>query len=169
MSPHRPRKSLAQLREAYDETLDALHRRFEQLEAAVAEFPPDLDERTLAAAWRSDDPSERNRADCVLASFEKTYMLLMDLVGLSVKLGRRMAVVTANESASAIEVLRDAGVISREAKEALDVQREVRNMSQHIYVELSISTLREAVKQQLETTPRAVRNIATWVESFEGL
>jgi uncharacterized protein YutE (UPF0331/DUF86 family) len=158
---------VAQLREAYDETLDALRCRFEQLEAAVAQFPPDLDERTLTTAWGSDDPSERNRADGVLASFEKTYMLLMDLITLSVKLGRRVGDLHADEDASAVEVLRDAGVISHDAQEALEVQREVRNTSQHVYVELSMSVLRDAVQQQLEMTPRAIRNIAVWVESLE--
>jgi hypothetical protein len=69
VNPHRPRRSSAQLRESYDETLDALRRRFEQLEWAV------------------------------------------------------------------------------------DVQREVRNSSQRIYVELAVSDLRDAVMQQLDSTP----------------
>jgi len=54
---------VVQLRDSYDETLDALRRRFEQLEAAVAQFPPDLDEQALSTAWYSGDPRERNRAD----------------------------------------------------------------------------------------------------------
>jgi hypothetical protein len=85
MSPPRAQRTAVQLRDSYNETLDALRRRFEQLEAAVAQFAPDLDERALSAAWHSEDPLERNRADNVLSSFEKTYMLLMDLVTLSVK------------------------------------------------------------------------------------
>ena len=85
MSPPRAQRTAVQLRDSYNETLDALRRRFEQLEAAVAQFAPDLDEQALSAAWHSEDPLERNRADNVLSSFEKTYMLLMDLVTLSVK------------------------------------------------------------------------------------
>jgi uncharacterized protein YutE (UPF0331/DUF86 family) len=166
VSPHRPRRSVAQLRETYDETLDSLRRRFEQLEAAAAQFSPDLDEQSLAAAWSSGDPSERNRADSVLASFEKTYMLLMDLIALSVKLGRRSGAVTDEESVSALEVMRDARVISQKTQEAIEAQRVVRNASQHVYVELSMSALREAVLQQLETTPRVIRSVAAWVESF---
>ena len=92
MSPYRPQRSSEQLRESYDETLDALRRRFEQLEWAVAQFQPDLDEEAFSAAWYSDDPPERIRADSVLSSFEKTYMLLMDLIALSVKLARRLGV-----------------------------------------------------------------------------
>lgn len=71
MSPERPRRSTRELRESYDETLDAVRRRFEQLESAVAQFSPDLDESAFTAAWSSDDPSERNRADSVLSSFRE--------------------------------------------------------------------------------------------------
>jgi hypothetical protein len=166
VSPYRSRGSAAKLRESYDETLDALRRRYEQLEAAVAQFPPDLDVRALTAAWDSDDPVARNQADSVLASFEKTYMLLMDLITLSVKLGRKLEALSDEWRAPAIEVLRETGVISQEAQQALEVQREVRNTSQHVYVELSMSALREAVQQQMGTTPRAIRSIAVWVESF---
>ncbi len=166
MSPHRPRRSVDQLQAAYEHTLDAIRRRFEQLETAVAQFLPDLDEKALTAAWDSDDPAERNRADSVLASFEKTYMLLMDLITLSVKLARRIEAID-DERTPAPELLVNAGVISHGALVAIEKQREVRNTSQHLYVELSMSELRTAVLGQLETTPRAIQSIAAWVESFE--
>lgn len=166
MSPERPRRSTGQLRESYDETLDALRRRFEQLEYAVAQFPPDLDEPTFTTAWYSDDPSERNRADSVLSSFEKTYMLLMDLIALSVKLGRRLGAVSAEEGLSPVEVLRELNVLSDDAERALRVQREVRNSSQHVYVELSVSALREATKRQMDSVPRIVYNVTSWVGTF---
>jgi hypothetical protein len=166
VSPPRPERSLVQLRDSYNETLDALRRRFEQLEAAVAQFPPDLDVRTLSAAWHSDDPLERNRADNVLSSFEKTYMLLMDLIALSVKLGRRLDAVGAEQRPSPIEALRELRIVSQRDQAALDVQREVRNSSQHVYVELTVSTLREAVEQQLQSTPRVIRRITAWVDSL---
>jgi uncharacterized protein YutE (UPF0331/DUF86 family) len=159
---------MGQLRDSYNETLDALRRRFEQLEAAVAQFPPDLDEQALSAAWHSDDPLERNRADSVLASFEKTYMLLMDLITLSVKLGRRLGVVSVDERLSSVETLRELRIVSQDAQDALDVQREVRNSSQHVYVELTVSALREAVRQQLDSTPRFIRSITSWVDSSTG-
>ncbi|HEX3391068.1 MAG TPA: hypothetical protein VHS55_00735 [Solirubrobacteraceae bacterium] len=168
MSPHRSRRSLAQLRESYDETLDALRRRFEQLKAAVVQFEPDLDERTLQAAWDSDDPLERNRAGGVLANFEKTYMLSMDLVALSVKIAGRLGAVE-DADVSPLEVLRERGVLSRETEAALVSQRDVRNTSQHIYVELSVSELRSAVLEQLETTPRTIRDVTVWVESLEAM
>jgi uncharacterized protein YutE (UPF0331/DUF86 family) len=169
MSPPRPRRSVAQLRAAYEDTLDALRLRFEQLDAAAAQFRPELDEQALTAAWNADDPAERNRADSVLASFEKTYMLLMDLITLSVKLARKMEASIEDEGgkASPIEVLGDAGVVSQGARAAIEFQRDVRNTSQHIYVELSVSALRNAVLQQLEMTPRAIRSIVAWVESLE--
>jgi len=152
--------------DSYNETLDALRRRFEQLEAAVAQFPPDLDERTLSAAWHSDDPLERNRADSVLAGFEKTYMLLMDLITLSVKLGRRLGALSVDERLPSIEALRELRILSRHAQDALEIQREVRNSSQHVYVELTVPALREAVMQQLESTPRVIRSITSWVDSL---
>ena len=166
MSPPRAQRTAVQLRDSYNETLDALRRRFEQLEAAVAQFAPDLDERALSAAWHSADPLERNRADNVLSSFEKTYMLLMDLVTLSVKLARRLGAIDVDEQLSPIEVLCELQIVSRSAREALDVQREVRNSSQHVYVELTVSALREAVEQQLQSTPLVIRSIVSWVDSW---
>jgi uncharacterized protein YutE (UPF0331/DUF86 family) len=166
MSPRRAPRSLGRLQAAFEDTLDALSRRFEQLEIAVSQFAPDLDEQALTVAWSSDDPAERNRADSVLASFEKTYMLLMDLVALSVKLARRIGAID-EESRSAPELLVNAGVISQDDLQALEKQREVRNKSQHIYVALSMSELRSAVLLQLETTPRAIQGIAGWVATFE--
>lgn len=166
MNPHRPHRSADQLRAAYEDTLDALRRRFEQLERSVAQFAPDLDEQALTAAWDSDDPAERNRADGVLSSFEKTYMLLMDLIALSVKLARRIGAID-DESTPPLALLANAGVISRDALAAMGKQREVRNTSQHIYVQLSMAVLRGAVLQQIETTPSTIRNVAAWVESLE--
>lgn len=119
MSPNRPRRRADQRRAAYEETLDALRRRFEQLERAVAQFTPDLDEQALTAAWDSDDPAERNRADSVLSNFEKTYMLLMDLITVSVKLARRIGAVD-DESTPPVELLANAGVISRNALGAIE-------------------------------------------------
>ncbi len=166
MSPERPRRSTEQLRASYEETLDTLRRRFEQLESAVAEFSPDLDERAFTAAWNSTDPAERNRADSVLSSFEKTYMLLMDLITLSVKLARRLGVVTVDEKSSSLEVLRELKILSGGGEQALRIQRDVRNSSQHVYVELSVSDLREATKQQLDTSPSIIRSITNWVAAF---
>lgn len=166
MNPLRPRRSYEQLRESYDETLDALRRRFEQLEWAVAQFQPDLDEQALSVAWYSDDPSERNRADSVLSGFEKTYMLLMDLITLSVKIAGRLDALSVDERVSSVEALHKLQIISQPAQEALDVQREVRNSSQHVYVELTVSALRDSVEQQLHSTPRIIRNITSWVDAL---
>lgn len=152
---------------SYSETLDALGRQVEQLEMAVAQFVPDLDEQALAQAWDSDDPVERNRVGLLLGCFEKTYMLLMDLIVLSVKLGRRLGAIE-DSSASALETLCDVGVLSRDTQAVIDDQRDVRNTSQHIYVGLSMSALRRVVLQQIETTPRVIRDVASWVESLEG-
>ena len=93
-------------------------------------------------------------------------MLLMDLIALSVKLARRIEAID-DESTPAPELLVNAGVISREDIVAIEKQREVRNTSQHIYIQLSMSALRLAVLQQIETTPSTIRNVAAWVESLE--
>ena len=167
MNPHRPRRNVAQLRESYAETVGALRRTFEQLSVAEAQFEPDLDEQALPSAWDSDDPTERNRVGLLLACCEKTYMLLMDLIVLSVKLGRRLGALNEDEDAPPLEVLCDLGVITNEAQAALEQQRKVRNTSQHIYVELSVSDLRVAALDQLRTTPAAIRSIDTWVKSLE--
>lgn len=166
MNPHRPRRSSEQLRESYDETLDALRRRFEQLEWAVAQFQPDLDEQAFSAAWHSNDPPERNRADSVLASFEKTHTLLMDLVTLSVKLARRLGAEGVDEKSSPIDVLHELRIISQHARDALDVQRKLRNLSQHVYVEVTVQAVREAVKEQLDSTPHLIGNITSWVDAL---
>lgn len=168
MNPHRPRRNVAQLRESYAETVGALRRTFEQLGVAAAQFEPALDEQALVSAWDSDDPTERNQVGLLLACCEKTYMLLMDLVVLSVRLGRRLGALNEDEDAPPLEVLCDLGVITHEVQAALEQQRKVRNTSQHIYVELSMSELRVAALGQLRTTPAAIRNIAAWVESLES-
>jgi uncharacterized protein YutE (UPF0331/DUF86 family) len=157
---------VAQLRESYSEAVDAIGRQFEQIEVIVAQFDPDLDEQAMVAAWESDDPVERNRVGLLLGCFEKTYMLLMDLITISTKLARRIGTID-EEKTSALELLVNAGVISHDDLQAVDKQREVRNKSQHIYVELSMSELRNAVLLQLETTPRAIQGIARWVATFK--
>lgn len=167
MNPHRPRRNVAQLRESYAETVGALRRTFEQLSVAAAQFEPDLEEQALVSAWDSDDPTERNRAGLLLACCEKTYMLLMDLIVLSVKLGRRLGALNEDEDAPPLEVLGDLGVITHEARAVLEQQRKVRNTSQHIYVELSMSELRVAALGQLRTTPVTIQRVAGWVGSLE--
>jgi hypothetical protein len=166
VNPHRPREISEKLRESYDGTLDALRRRFEQLEWAVAQFQPDLDELAFSTAWYSDDPSERTRADSVLSSFEKTHMLLMDLIALSVKIAGPLDALGLDQETSPVEVLRELQVISQPARDSLDVQHEVRNLSQHVYVELTVSDLRDAVLQQIDSTPRIIRNITSWVDGL---
>jgi hypothetical protein len=167
LTPHRPRRRTDQVRAAYEDTLNALGRRFEQLEKSVAQFGADLNERALTAAWESDDPAERNRADGVLSNFEKTYMLLMDLITLSVKLATRIGAID-DEKRPASELLVGAGVISHDDLVAIEKQREVRNTSQHIYVELSIAALRSAVLLQVETTPPLIRNVVKWLEATQA-
>ena len=63
-------------------------------------------------------------------------------------------------------MLRKLQILSQPAQDSLDVQREVRNSSQHVYVELTVSALREAVKQQLDSTPRIIRDITSWVDTL---
>jgi hypothetical protein len=157
---------VAQLRESFSETLDALGRHFEQLEVAAAQFDPSLDEQALAAAWESEDPRERNQVALLLGCFEKTYMLLMDLIGLSVKLAGRLGAIE-DASVPALEFLREQGMVSRTDLAAIERQREVRNTSQHIYVELSMAALRSAILQQIETTPRLIQDVVKWVEAAE--
>jgi uncharacterized protein YutE (UPF0331/DUF86 family) len=118
------------------------------------------------AAWDSNDPVERNRVGLLLGCFEKTHMLLMDLIALSVKLATRLGAIE-EANVPALEVLQDKQVISQAAQTAIENQRQVRNTSQHVYVELSMSALRSAVLQQIETTPSAIRSVAAWVESLE--
>ncbi len=148
------------------ETVAAIGRYFEQLEVAVAQFGPDLEEQALIGAWDSDDPADRNRVGLLLGCFEKTHMLLMDLIGLSVKLAMRLGAIE-ETNAPASEVLLDRQVISQAVQTAIENQRKVRNTSQHVYVELSMSALRQAVLGQLDTTPGAIQSIAAWVESLE--
>lgn len=134
----------------------------------MAQFAPDLDEQALLSAWDSDDPVERNQVGLLLACFEKTHMLLIDLIALSVKLARRSGAID-DEGTSAPKLLVDAGVISQDVLAVIETQREVRNAGQHVYVELSMSRLRNAVLQQLDMTPETIWSIGTWVESFQGL
>jgi hypothetical protein len=94
-------------------------------------------------------------------------MLLMDLIALSVKLGRRLNVVSVDASRSPVEALRELDVLSASAEESLAVQREVRNSSQHVYVELTVSSLRRAVMLQIETSARMIHGVTTWVDLLD--
>lgn len=77
------------------------------------------------------------------------------LRALSVKLGRRLNAVGVDddERTSPVQALREMRVLSAGAETALQVQREVRNSSQHVYIELSVADLRGAVRLQLQTSP----------------
>jgi hypothetical protein len=159
---------VVQLRESYTEIVAAIGRQFEQLEVVVAQFDPDLDEQALISAWDSENPVERNRVGLLLGCFEKTYMLLMDLITVSVKLVRRIGAID-DESTPPPELLANVGVISHDAVVAIAKQREVRNTSQHVYVQLSMAVLRSTVLQQIETTPSTIRSVTAWVESLDDM
>jgi hypothetical protein len=73
-------------------------------------------------------------------------------VTLSVKLGRRLGAIDVDEELSPIEALRELRIVSQPAREALEAQREVHNSSQRVYVGLTVSVLREAVEQQIQST-----------------
>lgn len=167
MSPPREQRSAEQLRNAYDLTLDALRRSYEQLEASATDFSPDMEAQAFASAWDSDDPVQRNRATGVLTNFERTYMLLLDLATLAVKLARRTGALQQDRDVSPIVALREAGVLSEKTERSLESQREVRNASQHIYIELSSRDAREAAKRQLEITPAIAGSIAKWIDSLD--
>jgi hypothetical protein len=161
LSPHRPRRSAAQLRDSYAEAVDALGSQFEQLEAAAAQFDPELDEQALTAAWDSKDPIERNQFGLLLGCFERTYMLLMDMIVLAVKLATRAGAIE-DRALPGLQVLSEQKVISREARAAIEDQRRVRNTSQHLYVELSLTAFRSAVRQQIDMTPGVISSVAAW-------
>lgn len=90
------------------------------------------------------------------------------LRALSVKLGRRLNAVGVDddERTSPVQALREMRVLSAGAETALQVQREVRNSSQHVYIELSVADLRGAVRLQLQTSPDLIRSVVRWVDSF---
>ncbi|MHB1468712.1 MAG: hypothetical protein ACYCX7_06120, partial [Solirubrobacteraceae bacterium] len=52
-------------------------------------------------------------------------------------------------------------------EQALAVQREVRNASQHVYVDLTMQVLRDAVAVQLNSTPRVVGSVTAWIDSLD--
>lgn len=78
----------------------------------------------------------------------------------------RLGALSVDEGASSVETLSELQIISKPAQDSLDVQREVRDLSQHVYVELTVSALRDAVIQQMDSTPRIIGNIASWVDTL---
>ncbi len=79
MTPERSASSDEDLIDRFNQALDELRRKQEQLEVAVADFSGAEPEREFQEAWESDDPRERNRAELAHSAFERSHQMLMDL------------------------------------------------------------------------------------------
>lgn len=78
---NRPRVTYEAGRKAVEQALAQLARTMQQLEAAVASFPPDFDRVAFGAAWYSKDAGERNRAMLVRSNSPKIWRRFRPTVG----------------------------------------------------------------------------------------
>ncbi len=167
MTPPRQSASDADLLARLDRTFVALQRQHEQLELALEPWRSDRGHRAFTAAYDSDDPAERNRAELVHANFERYHQLTRDVIELSGKLAERAGrLPKPGNSRDRVDVLLQEGIITRGDESSLRQHATVRNDSQHAYVETGAKHVYEAAQRQLEEGRRLVGRLATFVEAM---
>lgn len=168
MTPARPPSSDSDLRERLDRTFVALRRQFEQLELAFEPWRGEDGHWDFNAAYDSDDPAERNRAELVHANFERCHQLTRDSIELAAKLAERadrLPKPTGNNE-DRITVMAREGVLTAGDETLMREQVIVRNESQHAYVQTAANQIYEAAERQLPHGRALVGRVATFAEQL---
>ena len=167
MTPPRPPSSDDDLRERLDRTFVALRRQFEQLELAFDPWRGEDGHWAFNAAYDSDDPEERNRAELVHANFERCHHLTRDSIELSAKLAERVErLPTPDKNEDRIAVMVGEGVLTAGDETLLRDQVMVRNESQHAYVQTAADQIYEAAERQLAHGRALVGRVAKFAEEL---
>jgi uncharacterized protein YutE (UPF0331/DUF86 family) len=153
-------------RKAVEQTLAQLARTMEQLEAAVASFPPDFDSASFGAAWYSKAPQERNRAMLVRSNMDDLHNLCQSLIDRSVRVAQDLDAIPADRKTPAADQLRRHGLYSRQTEEVMQEVAHLRNASQHEYWTLTPDDVYAAVSNQRQHLPSFVVAVGAWVETL---
>jgi len=169
VTPPRPPASDADLLERLDQTFVQLHRQHEQLELALEPWQGEKGRRAFHAAYESDDPAARNRAELVHANFERHHQLTRDIIEVAGKLAeRRERLPKPATGEDRIHVLLQEGLITRADEALLRQHTIVRNESQHAYVQTAASQVYEAAERQINDGRTLVGRLAAFVETLRA-
>jgi uncharacterized protein YutE (UPF0331/DUF86 family) len=165
VTPPRPPSSNSNLRERLDRTFVALRRQFEQLELAFEPWRGEDGHWEFNAAYDSDDPEERNRAELVDANFERCHQLTRDSIELAAKLAERVErLPKPGKHEDRITVMVREGVLTAVDETLMGEQVIVRNETQHAYVQTAANQIYEAAERQLAHGRALVGRVATFAE-----
>lgn len=164
--PKRPPVTTEARRKAVEEALAQLARTMEQLEIAVADFPPDFDLQLFAAAWYSKAPEERNRAMLVRSNMDDLHNLCQGLIDRSVRLAQDTGVISADRKTPAADQLGRHGLYPGDAKRVMQEVVDLRNASQHEYWTLGPAEVHAAVNSQRQHLPAFIAAIGVWIEAL---
>jgi hypothetical protein len=167
VTPSRPPSSDDDLRERLDRTFVALRRQFEQLELAFEPWRGSSGYREFNAAYDSDDPEERNRAELVHANFERCHHLTRDSIEFAAKLAERAErLPKPGDNEDRIAVMVGEGVLTAGDETLMREQVIVRNESQHAYVQTAANQIYEAAARQLSHGRGLVGRVARFAEQL---
>jgi uncharacterized protein YutE (UPF0331/DUF86 family) len=153
-------------RKAVEHTLAQLARTMEQLETAVASFPPDFDSASFGAAWYSKVPQERNRAMLVRSNMDDLHNLCQSLIDRSVRVAQDLGAIPADRKTPAADQLRRQGLYSRQTEQVMQEVAYLRNASQHEYWILTPDDVYVAVSHQRQHLPSFIAAVGAWAEGL---
>lgn len=162
----RPSVAAQARRNALDDALGQLARTMEQLESAVAAFPPDFDPSVLDAAWYSKVPQERNRAMLVRSNMDDLHNLCQTLISLAVRVAQDAGAIPADRKTPVADQLRGQRLYPSAAEEVMQEVAELRNRSQHEYWVLTPGDVHSTVNRQRQHLPAFIAEVGGWIDGL---
>lgn len=154
-------------RKAADQALAQLARTMQQLEAAVALFPPDFDLAAFSTAWYSTAPEERNRAMLVRSNMDDLCNLCQTLIDRGVRLAQDLGAIPADRKTPAADQLRGLGLCPPDAQRIVQEVVNLRNSSQHEYWTLAPEDVHRAVIELRRCVPGFIAALGAWIEELD--
>lgn len=164
--PTRPPVTTQARRKAVEQALAQLVRTMEQLEIAVAGFPPNFDLGAFTAAWYSADPEERNRAMLVRSNMDDLHNLCQALIERCVRLAQDLGAIPADRKTPAAAQLRRQGLYPSDAQLVMQRVIDLRNASQHEYWVLHPEDVHTAVNDQRQHLPSLIAALGAWLDGL---
>jgi uncharacterized protein YutE (UPF0331/DUF86 family) len=138
----------------------------EQMETAVAAFPPDFDLDAFRQAWYSQAPEERNRAMLVRSNMDDLQNLCQGLIDRSVRVAQDLGAIPADRKTPAADQLHGLGLFPKEAQLVMQEVIDLRNTSQHAYWILAPDEVHTAVNHQRSALPALIADLGVWIEGL---
>ncbi len=164
--PKRAPVTVQARRKAVEQALIQLARTMEQLEIAVADFPPDFDLTAFSQAWYSKSPEERNRAMLVRSNMDDLHNLCQGLIDRSVRVAQDLGAIPADRKTPAADQLRRHGLYPEDTRLVMQEVVDLRNASQHEYWVLGPEDVHAAVNNQRQRLPAFIAAIGEWIEGL---